>query len=132
MTVIFDCNIWITFTLNRQIDVFTNLFDSGVEIASCIHLKSELEDVLRRRKFHKLLTDEYVLKTLELHDLVTKTHKLGKLISITTDPKDDYLFALCSKSRADYLVTGDKLVLNVEKYKHTEIISLNRFKEIFR
>lgn len=132
MTVIFDCNIWITFTLNRQIDVFTNLFDSGVEIASCIHLKSELEDVLRRRKFHKLLTDEYVLKTLELHDLVTKTHKLGKLISITTDPKDDYLFALSLKSKADYLVTGDKLLLSIVKYKKTEIISLSRFKETFR
>lgn len=132
MLIVLDCNIWITLALNSQLYYITDLSNNGIIIASCTELKNEIATVLSRPKFNKLFSESQIIKIIELHDIVTTTYKTGKIIKITADPKDDYLFALSSKSKADYLVTGDKLLLEVIKYKKTEIISFNLFKETFR
>ena len=71
-------------------------------------------DVLGRPRIQKYIGDTEIKKVVELHDLVTTYFRPGKLQPITKDPKDDYLFALAKKSKADYLVTGDKLLLKVD------------------
>ena len=130
MIVVIDCNIWITLTLNSQIDFIADLSDNGILIASCTALRNEIKTVLDRPKFSKFITQSNIEKVIELHDLVTTMYDPGKIIPVTTDPKDDYLFALSAKSKADYLVTGDKLLLDVGKYKKTEIITFANFKEL--
>ena len=67
---------------------------------------------------------------IALHDLSTTFFKPRKLLSVTKDPLDDYLFALALKSKADYLVTGDKLLLDVVTYKITRVISLSDFRSL--
>jgi putative PIN family toxin of toxin-antitoxin system len=67
---------------------------------------------------------------IEFHDLVTTIYNPGKILTITKDPKDDYLFALAAKSKADYLITGDKLLIEVERYKTTKVITLAQFKTL--
>ena len=69
-------------------------------------------------------------KVIELHDLVTSNYKVGKIVPVVTDLKDNYLFALSAKSKAEYLVTDDKLLLAVGKYKKTTIIDLSKFREL--
>lgn len=130
MVVIFDCNIWVTLTLNRQIDYISDVSDSGITIASCKELKDEITTVLLRPKFNKLISESSVAAVIKLHDLITTTYDTGEIIKITSDPKDDYLFALASESKANYLVTGDKLLLGVTKYQSTELISFAKFKSI--
>jgi predicted nucleic acid-binding protein len=49
---------------------------------------------------------------------------------VVTDPKDNYLFALSEKSKADFLITGDKLVLQVKKHKRTKVITIADFRTI--
>ena len=46
------------------------------------------------------------------------------------DPKDDFLLGLAKKSSADYLVTGDKDLLDLKKYQNTEIITIDMFERI--
>ena len=131
MLVIFDCNIWVTLALNGQLDYINDFSKRENVIVSCIELRNETTSVFYRPKLNKYISQPDIVKAIELHDLITTNYKAGKLIRITSDPKDDYLFALSSKSKANYLVTGDKLVLNVARYKDTEIITLVRFKELF-
>jgi predicted nucleic acid-binding protein len=49
---------------------------------------------------------------------------------VVTDEKDNYLFALCRISNADYFITGDKLLLAVNEYYKTSILNLADFKNI--
>jgi predicted nucleic acid-binding protein len=56
--------------------------------------------------------------------------ELNEIPSVVTDEKDNYLFALCTKSEADYFVTGDKLLLDVGNYNKTTVISLAEFKAL--
>jgi putative PIN family toxin of toxin-antitoxin system len=130
MTVILDCNIWITLTINGQFDFIANLFEKDIIIASCDDLKREIENVLNRPKIKRYVSDEQILKMVELHDLVTTFFKPGKILPVTKDPLDDYLFALALKSKTNYLVTGDKLLLNVDMYKNTSIIALSDFRKL--
>lgn len=130
MVVVLDCNIWVTLTINRQLDFIATLFEQEIEIASCDALKNEIFDVLSRPKFNKYIDYPDILKVVALHDLVTSYHKPGKILPVTKDPKDDYLFALAVKSKANYLVTGDKLLLDIAQYKNTSVVTLNSFRSI--
>ncbi|WP_457130174.1 putative toxin-antitoxin system toxin component, PIN family [Mucilaginibacter sp. HD30] len=130
MVLVLDCNIWVTLTLNKQLELIADLSDEGFILPTCIELRSEIANVLNRPKFSKFISQPDIKKVIELHDLVTKVYKTGKLIKITSDPKDDYLFALALKAKAHYLVTGDRLLLNVAKYKRTQIITLSQLREL--
>ena len=130
MIVVLDCNIWVTLTINKQIDFVADLSDSGITIASCEALRNEITNVLKRPKLSKFISGSDVEKVIELHDLVTTGYKLGKIFNIVGDIKDNYLFALALKSKADLFVTGDKLLLKVNQYKMTKIVTLAMFKEI--
>jgi putative PIN family toxin of toxin-antitoxin system len=88
--------------------------------------------VLSRPKLSKFISTLQTNKVVELYDLVTTSYKLGKIPHIVLDLKDNYLFALADKSKADYLVTGDKLLLEVKEYKKTKTITLADFREITR
>jgi predicted nucleic acid-binding protein len=62
--------------------------------------------------------------------LTTTKFPIGKILNVVTDQKDNYLFALSEKSKADYLITGDKLLLEVKEYKKTKVINLADFRII--
>ena len=128
MILVLDCNIWITLTLNREIDFLADLSDEGITLATCELLRNEINSVLNRPKFSRYISTSDIDKVIELHALVTKNYTIGKIIKVTADKNDDYLFALCIKAKVDYLVTGDKLLLSVNKYKRTEIITLSQLR----
>ena len=132
MTVVLDCNIWVSLTINSQIDFIADLSDNGIIIASCTTLRKEITDVLSRPKLSKFITESDINKVVELHDLVTTSYQTGKILHVVDDLNDNYLFALSAKSKADFLVTGDKLLLQIKKYKKAETITLADFKEIVR
>ena len=130
MTVVLDCNIWVSLIINSQIDLIADLSDNGITIATCIMLRNEITDVLQRPKLSKFISEPDIQKVDELHDLVTTSYTPGKILNVVSDPKDNYLFALSLKSKADFLVTGDKLLLEVVEYKKTKVINLAHLKEI--
>ncbi len=132
MIVVLDCNIWVSLTISGQIDFIANLSDNGIVIPTCTTLRNEITDVLQRPRVSKFIAEPGIQKIIELHDLVTTHYTPGKIINIVTDPKDNYLFALCLKSQADFLVTGDKLLLGVVEYKKTRVVTLTNFKKIIQ
>jgi len=87
MLIIFDCNIWITLSLNGQLDYLTQLSRRKIIIASCIELRYEITSVLYRPKLEKFISKSDVIKAIELHDLITTAFKTGNIIKVTSDPK---------------------------------------------
>ena len=55
--------------------------------------------------------------------------KIKNIEQICRDPKDDFLLALSKESKADYLITGGKDLLEIGMYARTEILTVNKFKE---
>ncbi|WDZ99374.1 putative toxin-antitoxin system toxin component, PIN family [Mucilaginibacter sp. SJ] len=130
MIVVLDCNIWISLALNQQLDFISSLQKNKITIATCKNLQEELTNVLLRPKFRKYFSQSYTSQFLQFYKLVTKDFELANIENVVSDPKDDYLFALCQISNADYFVTGDKLLLEIPIHGKTIVATLADFKRI--
>jgi putative PIN family toxin of toxin-antitoxin system len=94
-------------------------------------LLDELITVLLRPKFRKYFSKDYIEELIHFHELTTTFFEVNKITEVVADEKDNYLFALCKSAKADYFITGDKLLLNVDKYDNSSIITLSTFKTLF-
>ena len=62
-------------------------------------------------------------------EIVGEKVRIRKIEKICRDPKDDFLLALSKESKADFLITGDKDLLEIGKYGRTEILTVKMFRE---
>ena len=87
-------------------------------------------EVAQRPKFKKYFS------LADLQNLLLKIRQKAKLIevknlvSICRDPKDNFLLALAKDSKADFLITGDKDLLTMEKFENTKILTITKFIEL--
>lgn len=130
MTFLLDCNIWVTLAINSDLSLIENLVQKGHNLVTCDNLIFELTDVLSRPKFNKYFIGNYLDSFIRYHQTVAKHFHLGQIERVVADKKDDYLFALCKVSNADYMVTGDKLLLNQEKFGIAKMVTLYELRQI--
>jgi uncharacterized protein len=90
---------------------------------------AELKNVTSREKLKKYFNHEKVSELISFIDVVSEKVKINKIESICRDHKDDFLLALSKESKADFLITGDKDLLDLRIYGRTEIVTINKFKE---
>lgn len=55
--------------------------------------------------------------------------KVRSSVTVCRDPNDNFLLALAKDGKADYLLTGDKDLLDIVKFGKTKIISITTFLE---
>lgn len=91
-------------------------------------LSPELKAEILNKLQGKFLISIYALQAIE-EALEAKTEKYipKKKIFICKDPTGNFLLELAAESQTDYLVSGDKLVLELGHYKKTKIISPKNF-----
>jgi len=58
----------------------------------------------------------------QLRDLATVIEKLPK-VTLSRDPDDNYLLAIAEAGEAQFLVTGDKALLSLNRHKSTRIVT---------
>lgn len=91
----------------------------------------ELQAVLLRQKFRRCRTEGEALEyVLWLREGATLAEEKG-IRPVSRDPDDNYLLALAASSTADYLVSGDGDLLEIEN-PPTPVISPRDFFEKIR
>src|SRR5688572_19206259 len=128
--VIVDTNLWISFLLTKNTLRLDRLFQNrSIVLLFSKELLDEFIDVAKRPKFRKYFSPadtEQLLTTLRKHAefvIVTDT------VTACRDPKDNFLLALAHDGKADYLVTGDKDLLDLKKFGKTKITTIVSFFE---
>lgn len=92
-------------------------------------LKAEIINKLQ----NKFSLSNQALQTIEeTLDVNTDKYIPKKKFSICKDPQDNFLLELSHEAAADYLVSGDKLVLELRRYKKTKIISPKDFLKLLK
>jgi len=72
-------------------------------------------------------------KQKDVTALVEVLEKHAELVTVTSnieacrDSKDNFLLSLAVDGKADYLITGDKDLLTLQKFKKTKIVALTGF-----
>lgn len=87
----------------------------------------ELKDVLDRPKFRTRFLPG---QKEELFNSLARNGELIDLISevdICRDPDDNHLLALCKDGKADLLITGDKDLLVLKKFRKTRVLAPAEF-----
>jgi len=126
----------------HKIAVDTNVFISGVLFGGnpqkiieawlnkkyIFCLSPELKAEILNKLQNKFLLSTQALQTIEEGlDINTEKYIPKKKLSICKDPQDNFLLELAEEAAADYLVSGDKLVLELGHYQKTKIISPKNF-----
>ena len=129
--VIFDTNVWISFLIGKRLSSIKNLISDGqIKIIITQQLLDEINDVTSRARikkhFQKQTVQEFIelLKNIAEHVDIVPTHFISR------DPKDNFLLDLIDFSKADYLVTGDKDLLEHTPFKTAIILTPAAFEDI--
>lgn len=130
MKVILDCNIWISFLLSRQDYLLRRmLMDTRFDICICEELLAEIVNVARRDKIRKRVSEAELQQLLKIIDAFCEKTTIDHIAeSIIRDPKDWYLLSLAETIDADYIVSGDKDLTDLNQHLRTRIIKLVDFK----
>lgn len=127
---VIDTNLIISYLLTQS-DTTSRLI-SHWERGDFVYLISptmlaELQAVIQRPR----LRQQMRVNPLVLLELIEQDTELvmGKLIltGVCRDPKDDHFIACAVEGQANYLVTGDKDLLDIERYQTVNMIKAYEF-----
>jgi len=131
--VIIDTNLFISYLIGKRlVGLKSWLVNMQIVLVFAEQNLTELELVSGRKKFRKYFNHDDVFELLKFIRLIGEIYEIDDVLEICRDPKDDFLLELAKVSKADFMITGDKDLLEIKKYHKTEIITIDYFENIFK
>ena len=129
--VILDTNLWISYLISNRLIKIDLLLEKGlIRLIFSEESIGEFIEVANRPKFRKFFSEEDLVELLSLMDQFAEIVEVHSEVTICRDPKDNFLLALAKDSDADYLVTGDKDLLEIEVFEGTRIVTFKVLEKI--
>ena len=129
--IIVDTNIWILFLIGKNLKGLQNQIDSqSILIITCEEQLHELSEVFKKPMLKRYFTKDQVHEFFELLDESSEIFEIKTKINLCMDPKDNYLVSLAIDSKADFLITGDKDLLELNTIKETIVLNYSDFDKI--
>ena len=126
--VIFDTNVWISFLIGKRLSkIKQHISDGSITIITTEQLLREIKTVTSREKLKKYFPKENVKELVELLETIAEKFETESTHFICRDPKDNFLLDLIDYSQADFLVTGDKDLLEHNPFKTAQILTPKEF-----
>lgn len=131
--VIFDTNVWISFLIGKRLaKIKHHIADESITIVITEQLLTEIKTVTSRDRLKKYFPKESVKELVELLETIALKVEIKPTHFINRDPKDNFLLDLIDFSKADYLVTGDKDLLEHNSFKTARILTSTEFEKQFK
>lgn len=125
--IVLDTNIWVSYFISgRFVELSGLCTQRGFRVYSSTELTSELEEVLGRKKFNKYLKNP-IPDYVDFHRSISYSIDTKAMFNGSPDSKDNFLFDLAIQSQAEFLVTGDKLLLGLLSVENIQLVSLSNF-----
>lgn len=128
--VVFDSNTFISALVFSGIA--KELFENKSHLFSICYSEISIEEI-KDKLFAKFGFDESDLFYFyELLQSLGYEYHVDIEIDACRDPKDNFVLALAQVAGADYIVTGDKDLLILQKWNNTRIVDLRKFDNILK
>jgi putative PIN family toxin of toxin-antitoxin system len=128
LKIILDTNILVSFLINRDFEKLDDFILSGkITLIFSDELLDEFITVIRRPKFQRFFSSEDIEILLNFfldHGLLIN---IVSDINLCRDHKDNFLLNLAVDGDANYLITGDKDLLELDIVGNTSIITMSEF-----
>jgi len=131
--IIVDTNIWISFLIGKSLQGLQNYIDAKcISIITCSEQIQELQDVFKRPKIRKYFSPEQIDAFFDLLEESSESITIETTTDLCRDLKDNYLVSLSIDSKADFLITGDFDLLELDKIGNTKVLKFSDFDQIIR
>lgn len=126
--IIIDTNLWISFLITKNFRKLDNRIKTRtIRIVFSLELIEELLMVINRPKFKKYFIKSDIEKLIDLFDVYGEIFDVKSNVDLCRDKKDNFLLALAKDSQANYLITGDKDLLELKTFEATKIILITDY-----
>lgn len=123
--VIIDTNLWISFLITRDLKALDTQIKAGkIKVVFSLELIREFLSIANRPKFKKYFSKEDIEQLIDLFEFYGELVQVQDKVKLCRDPKDDFLLSLAIESNANYLITGDKDLLDLKIIEKTKIIKI--------
>ncbi len=130
--VVLDTNVWVSWAIspNGTPARCVKLVESGLCRA---YICREIVEEFVSKMAHKFrLSPTDIERLTELMCSIAHTVEIsGLLRAVPEDPDDDKVIECAVVADADYIVTGDRDLLRLEKYQNIAIVSPAEFYQVF-
>lgn len=128
--VVLDTNIMVSMALGGKVGKIYDAWRAGkFLLVVSEEIVSEYLDVLQRSKFH--------LRPRTIATIIARVHRKAEIVSpqeqitnIQPDPKDDRFLEAAIAGNADYIVSGDKHLLDLKVFRSIQIITGREFLDL--
>lgn len=126
--IIIDTNLWISFLITKDFSKLDEIIFSKQCILVFSHeLLDEFLKVTKRPKFRRFFSPLDIENILETIDEYADLVKVQTEVEMCRDYKDNFLLSLAVDGNADFLLTGDKDLLDLNKFGKTTITTITNF-----
>ncbi len=131
MRVLYDTNVLVAILARKESTlVFKEIVTTGrIEHITSAHILCEVEAVLAERLKLTKQKAKIAARLLARQSTIVGSRTVEK---VCRDPFDDYILAAAHTGKAKYIVTADKDLLVLKKYKNTDIVTPSEFATILK
>ncbi len=129
--IVVDTNWWVSFAMKPASSQFAEvLLHPEIEIIASQELENEVFEVIHRPVLAKYFAQTSLAEFKEIFAKATVKQKVKSKVDVCRDPDDNYLLALALDGKADFLVTGDKDLLDIGTFQGTRIVRMAELLEM--
>jgi uncharacterized protein len=126
--IIIDTNLWISFLITKDfIRLDQVLLSKRCTLIFSQELLEEFLEVVHRPKFRRFFSDSDIKNLLETIGEYAIFVTVQTKVEVCRDPKDNFLLSLSVDGNADFLLTGDKDLLELNPFEQTTITTITAF-----
>jgi putative PIN family toxin of toxin-antitoxin system len=129
--VVFDSNVWISIFTNKVLSrEFSEIINKTVIVYISEEILKEISRALTYPKINQILMavgvqEKQVLRAIASNSTIVSPKR--KIKCVKEDPDDDKIIECAIAANADVVLTGDKHLLTLHKFKKVKILSPREF-----
>jgi uncharacterized protein len=132
--VVFDTNVWISIFLKKVLSEEFAKINDQISLYVSKDIILEISKVLMYPKISEILKESMIHEKEILHAISKNSTIVNpniKLKVIDEDTEDNKILECALAAKADVLVTGDKHLLKLGKFRKTRIVTPREFLDYF-
>ncbi|HLO82764.1 MAG TPA: putative toxin-antitoxin system toxin component, PIN family [Chitinophagaceae bacterium] len=130
LNLVIDTNLWISFIISNKLNLLDPLlFTGNVRLIFSEELISEIQKTMAKPKLRKYFGPKALEEMLSAFEPFIDLITVESVVTVCRDAKDNFLLALAKDGKANYLLTGDLDLLDLQKFGKTKIITITNFIE---
>ena len=122
LKLIIDTNLWVSFIIsNKQSLLDPFIFGKKARLLFSTELITEIQQTIKKPKLKKYFSTNALEEMLSTFEPFIDLIKVESIVTACRDSNDNFLLALAKDGKADYLITGDKDLLELKKFGNSNI-----------